>query len=245
MTTHEVVSKGEWVEARKRLLAKEKEFTRLRDQLSAERRALPWTRIDKDYTFDGPNGRETLAQLFGDRSQLAVYHFMFAPEWEVGCKSCSFWADNFNGITAHLRARDVAFAAISRAPLAKLQAFARRLGWTFKWVSSDESDFNYDFEVSFRPDALARGDATYNFARLSSLRSGGSVLNIAPSDMPGISVFAKDESGAVFRTYSTFGRGLDMMNTAYHYLDLVPKGRDEAGLPHTMAWVKLRDLYDR
>jgi predicted dithiol-disulfide oxidoreductase (DUF899 family) len=245
MTTHEVVSKGEWVEARKRLLAKEKEFTRLRDQLSAERRALPWTRIDKDYTFDGPNGRETLAQLFGDRSQLAVYHFMFAPEWEVGCKSCSFWADNFNGITAHLRARDVAFAAISRAPLAKLQAFARRLGWTFKWVSSDESDFNYDFEVSFRPDALARGDATYNFARLSSLRSGGSVLNIAPSDMPGISVFAKDESGAVFRTYSTFGRGLDMMNTAYHYLDLVPKGRDEAGLSHTMAWVKLRDLYDR
>jgi predicted dithiol-disulfide oxidoreductase (DUF899 family) len=245
MTTHEVVSKGEWVEARKRLLAKEKEFTRLRDQLSAERRALPWTRIDKDYTFDGPNGRETLAQLFGDRSQLAVYHFMFAPEWEVGCKSCSFWADNFNGITAHLRARDVAFAAISRAPLAKLQAFARRLGWTFKWVSSDESDFNYDFEVSFRPDALARGDATYNFARLSSLRSGGSVLNIAPSDMPGISVFAKDESGAVFRTYSTFGRGIDMMNTAYQYLDLVPKGRDEAGLSHTMAWVKLRDLYDR
>jgi predicted dithiol-disulfide oxidoreductase (DUF899 family) len=243
MTTHEVVSKGEWVEARKRLLAKEKEFTRLRDQLSAERRALPWTRIDKDYTFDGPNGRETLAQLFGDRSQLAVYHFMFAPEWEVGCKSCSFWADNFNGITAHLRARDVAFAAISRAPLAKLQAFARRLGWTFKWVSSDESDFNYDFEVSFRPDALARGDATYNFARLSSLRSGGSVLNIAPSDMPGISVFAKDESGAVFRTYSTFGRGIDMMNTAYHYLDLVPKGRDEAG--QIMAWVKLRDLYDR
>ena len=132
MTTHEVVSKGEWVEARKRLLAKEKEFTRMREQLSAERRALPWMRIDKDYTFDGPNGRETLAQLFGDRSQLVVYHFMFAPEWEVGCKSCSFWADNFNGITAHLRQRDVAFAAISRAPLAKLQAFAQRLGWTFQ-----------------------------------------------------------------------------------------------------------------
>jgi predicted dithiol-disulfide oxidoreductase (DUF899 family) len=243
MTTHEVVSKGEWMEARKRLLAKEKEFTRMRDQLSAERRALPWMRIDKDYTFDGPNGRETLVQLFGDRSQLVVYHFMFAPEWEVGCKSCSFWADNFNGITAHLRQRDVAFAAISRAPLAKLQAFARRLGWTFKWVSSNGSDFNYDFEVSFKPDALARGDATYNFAKLSSLRSGGSVLNIAPSDMPGISVFAKDESGAVFRTYSTFGRGIDMMNTAYQYLDLVPKGRDEAG--QIMAWVKLRDLYDR
>ena len=235
MTTHEVVSKGEWVEARKRLLAKEKEFTRMRDQLSAERRALPWMRIDKDYTFDGPNGRETLAQLFGDRSQLVVYHFMFAPEWDVGCKSCSFWADNFNGITPHLRQRDVAFAAISRAPLAKLQAFARRLGWTFKWVSSNGTDFNYDFEVSFQPDALARGDATYNFAKLQN----------ANSDMPGISVFAKDESGAVFRTYSTFGRGLDMMNTAYHYLDLVPKGRDEAGLPFTMSWVKLRDLYDR
>ena len=245
MTTHEVVSRDQWMDARRRLLAKEKEFTRLRDQLSAERHALPWMRIDKDYTFDGPNGRETLAQLFGDRSQLVVYHFMFAPEWDVGCKSCSFWADNFNGITAHLRQRDVAFAAISRAPLAKLQAFARRLGWTFKWVSSQGTDFNYDFEVSFQPDALARGDATYNFAKLSSLRSGGSVLNIAPSDMPGISVFAKDESGAIYRTYSTYGRGLDMMNTAYHYLDLVPKGRDEAGLPHTMAWVKLRDLYDR
>jgi predicted dithiol-disulfide oxidoreductase (DUF899 family) len=235
MTTHEVVSKGEWVEARKRLLAKEKEFTRMRDQLSAERRALPWMRIDKDYTFDGPNGRETLAQLFGDRSQLVVYHFMFAPEWDVGCKSCSFWADNFNGITAHLRQRDVAFAAISRAPLAKLQAFAQRLGWTFKWVSSQGTDFNYDFEVSFQPDALARGGATYNFSKL---------LKNAPSDLPGISVFAKDESGAIFRTYSTYGRGLDMMNTAYHYLDLVPKGRDEAGQP-TMAWVKLRDLYER
>jgi predicted dithiol-disulfide oxidoreductase (DUF899 family) len=243
MTTHEVVSKDEWVEARKRLLAKEKEFTHLREQLSSERRALPWMRIDKVYTFDGPDGKETLAQLFGDRSQLVVYHFMFAPEWEVGCKSCSFWADNFNGITAHLRQRDVAFAAISRAPLAKLQAFARRLGWTFPWVSSQGCDFNYDFDVSFRPDALARGDATYNFNKLSSLRSGGSVRHITPSDMPGISVFAKDESGAIFRTYSTYGRGLDMMNTAYHYLDLVPKGRDEGG--QIMAWVKLRDLYER
>jgi len=235
MTTHEVVSKDEWVQARKRLLVKEKEFSRMQEQLSEERRALPWVRIDKDYTFYGPNGRETLGQLFGDRSQLVVYHFMFAPEREAGCKNCSFWADNFNGITAHLRQRDVAFAAISRAPLAKLQDFAKRLGWTFKWVSSNDNDFNYDFEVSFRREALARGDATYNFAKFQR----------ASSDMPGISVFAKDESGAVFRTYSTFGRGLDMMNTAYQYLDLVPKGRDEAGLPYTMAWVKLRDLYDR
>lgn len=245
MTMHQVVSKDEWLAARKRLLAKEKEFTRMRDQLSAERRSLPWVRIEKEYTFEAPGGRQTLAQLFDDRSQLVVYHFMFAPEWEVGCKSCSFWADNFNGITAHLRQRDVAFVAISRAPLAKLQAFAERLGWTFRWVSSHESDFNYDFDVSFRPDTLARGDATYNFAKLSSFRSRGKLLNMTPSDMPGISVFAKDASGAVFRTYSTYGRGIDMMNNAYNYLDLVPRGRDEAELPHTMSWVKLRDLYDR
>ena len=234
MTTHTVVSKDEWVEARKRLLVREKEFTRMRDQLSAERRALPWLRIDKDYTFDGPNGRETLAQLFGDRSQLVVYHFMFAPEWEVGCKSCSFWADNFNGITDHLRQRDVAFAAISRAPLSKLQGFAKRLGWSFKWLSSQGNDFNYDFAVSFKPEALAAGEVTYNFTQATH----------QSTDLPGISVFAKDESGTIFRTYSTYGRGLDMMNTAYHYLDLVPKGRDEAGLPFTMEWVKLHDLYE-
>jgi len=216
----------------------------MREQLSAERRALPWVRIEKDYTFDGPNGQETLAQLFGDRSQLVIYHFMFAPEWDAGCKNCSFWADSFNGITAHLRQCDVAFAAVSRAPLVKLQAFAKRLGWTFKWVSSNGSDFNYDFEVSFRPEALAHGDAVYNFSRLSSLRRGGSRLdNFAPSDMPGVSVFAKDESGAVFRTYATFARGIDMMNTAHQYLDLVPKGRDEGA--RIMGWVKLRDLYDR
>jgi len=230
-----VVGHDEWLEARKQLLAREKEFTRARDELTRQRQALPWEPVENDYVFDGPNGNEALADLFDGRSQLIVYHFMFPPEDDVGCKSCSFWADNFNGITAHLRQRDVAFAAISRAPLAKLQAFAQRLGWTFKWVSSQGSDFNYDFEVSFQPEALARGEATYNFAKLQH----------ASSDMPGISVFAKDENGAVFRTYSTFGRGLDMMNTAYQYLDLVPKGRDEGGLPHTMAWVKLRDLYDR
>ncbi|MGA2551743.1 MAG: thioredoxin family protein [Burkholderiaceae bacterium] len=234
MAKHEVVSQNQWVQARKGLLAKEKEFTRMREELSAERRALPWVRVEKNYTFEGAEGPKTLSQLFGDRSQLVVYHFMFAPDWEVGCKSCSFWADNFNGVIAHLRQRDVAFAAVSRAPLSKLQAFKERLGWSFNWVSSEGSDFNYDFEVSFEPDVLARGDATYNFAPLKS----------GPSDLPGISVFTKDESGAIFRTYSTYGRGLDMMNTAYQYLDLVPKGRDEIGKP-TMAWVKLRDLYDR
>ena len=234
MTTHATASKDEWVEARKRLLAKEKEFTHLRDQLSAERRALPWLLIEKDYSFDGPNGRETLEQLFGDRSQLVVYHFMFAPEWDVGCKSCSFWADNFNGITEHLGARDVAFAAISRAPLPKLQAFARRLGWSFKWLSSQDNDFNYDFAVSFKPEAVERGEAIYNFAK----------LEFDASELPGISVFSRDENGVIYCTYSTYGRGLDMMNTAYHYLDLVPKGRDEAGLAHTMEWVKLHDLYE-
>jgi predicted dithiol-disulfide oxidoreductase (DUF899 family) len=245
MNTHQVVSKEQWLQARKRLLTKEKEFTYLREQLSAERLALPWLRIDKDYKFDGPQGRETLTQLFGDRSQLVVYHFMFAPEWEAGCKNCSFWADNFNGIVDHLRQRDVSFVAISRAPSAKLQAFEKRMGWTFKWVSSGDSDFNYDFEVSFKPEAHARGEAMYNFDKLSKFRSRGVNLDFAPSDMPGISVFAKDEQGTVYRTYSAYGRGIDMMNTAFQYLDLVPKGRDEEGLPHTMSWVKHHDRYER
>jgi predicted dithiol-disulfide oxidoreductase (DUF899 family) len=233
MERHAIVSRNEWLEARKQLLARERELTHVRDQLSAQRRALPWVRIDKEYVFDGPRGPEALAQLFEGRSQLVVYHFMFAPEWETGCKSCSFWADNFNGITAHLQERDVAFAAISRAPLPKLQAFARRLGWSFKWVSSSGNDFNYDFNVSFKPETLARGQGVYNYE----------TLKYESSDMPGVSVFAKDASGAVFHTYSAFSRGIDLLNTAYNYLDLVPKGRDEDHLPHKMAWVKLRDLY--
>jgi predicted dithiol-disulfide oxidoreductase (DUF899 family) len=233
MERHAIVSRNEWLEARKQLLARERELTHVRDQLSAQRRALPWVRIDKEYVFDGPRGPEALAQLFEGRSQLVVYHFMFAPEWETGCKSCSFWADNFNGITAHLQERDVAFAAISRAPLPKLQAFARRLGWSFKWVSSSGNDFNYDFNVSFKPETLARGQGVYNYEP----------LKYESSDMPGVSVFAKDASGAVFHTYSAFSRGIDLLNTAYNYLDLVPKGRDEDHLPHKMAWVKLRDLY--
>ena len=233
MEKHKVVSKDEWLAARERLLAKEKEFTRLRDQLSEERRALPWERVEKDYVFAGPNGKETLAQLFDGRSQLVVYHFMFAPEAEVPCKSCSFWADNFNGIIAHLNQRDVTFVAISRAPLPKLQAFAKRLGWTFKWLSSGGNDFNYDYDVSFRRDDVAKGGARYNYAPTQTTMA----------DLPGISVFFRDAEGEVFHTYSCYARGLDMLNAAYHYLDLVPKGRDEAGLPHSMAWVKYRDLY--
>jgi len=233
MTDHHVVSHRDWTEARKNLLAKEKEFTRLRDELSAARRDLPWEKVEKTYVFDGPDGRKTLTDLFGGKSQLIVYHFMFGPDWQEGCKSCSLWADNFNGITAHLAQRDVNFAAISRAPLSKLQAFARRLDWTFNWVSSEPNDFNFDFGVSFRPQDLSNGAVTYNYEP----------RNTKMEELPGISVFARDEAGAIFHTYSCYARGLDMLNTAYHYLDLVPKGRDETGLPHTMSWVKFRDKY--
>jgi predicted dithiol-disulfide oxidoreductase (DUF899 family) len=232
MEKHKIVSRDEWVAARKQLLAKEKEFTRQRDALSQERRNLPWERVDKAYVFEGPNGKESLAELFAGRSQLIVYHFMFDPEWETGCKSCSFWADNFNGIVAHLRQRDTTLVAISRAPLAKLQAFAKRLGWSFKWLSSSSSDFNYDYHVSFTPEDRAGGKVVYNYAP----------SKMDMSELPGISVFYKDANGQVFHTYSCYARGLDMLNTAYHYLDLVPKGRDESG-PHAMAWVRLRDQY--
>jgi predicted dithiol-disulfide oxidoreductase (DUF899 family) len=235
MEKHEVVSREKWIAAREQLLAKEKEFTRLRDQLSEQRRALPWERVEKDYVFEGPKGKETLAQVFDGRSQLVVYHFMFAPEAEVPCKSCSFWADNFNGIIAHLNQRDVTFVAISRAPLPKLQAFAKRLGWSFKWLSSGGNDFNYDYNVSFRPGDAGKGGASYNYKPTETTMA----------DLPGISVFSRDAEGQVFHTYSCYARGLDMMNTAYHYLDLVPKGRDETELPHTMSWVKFRDLYGR
>jgi predicted dithiol-disulfide oxidoreductase (DUF899 family) len=233
MTDHQVVTPEEWVEARKQLLTKEKEFTRLRDQLSQARRDLPWVRVTKQYVFEGPEGKQTLGQLFNDHSQLIVYHFMFGPDWEAACKSCSLWADNFNGIVPHLNQRDGAFIAISRAPLPKLQAFATRLGWSFKWLSSSGSDFNYDYNVSFTPEDLASGSAIHNYA----------INKMNMSDLAGISVFFKDADGNVFHTYSCYARGLDMLNTAYHYLDLVPKGRDEAGLPYTMAWVRLRDQY--
>ena len=231
---HKVVSRDEWIEARKLLLAKEKEFTRLRDELSRERRDLPWERVDKRYVFEGPEGKETLAELFAGRSQLVVYHFMFDPGWEAGCKSCSFWADNFNGIIVHLNQRDVTMVAISRAPLAKIEAFKRRMGWNFKWLSSVDAGFNYDYHVSFTPEERAKGEVYYNYA----------ASKISDPERPGISVFYKDPGGAVFHTYSSYGRGLDMMNGAYHYLDLVPKGRDEAGLPNPQAWVRHHDRYD-
>jgi predicted dithiol-disulfide oxidoreductase (DUF899 family) len=235
MTTknHAIASRAEWLEARKQLLAKEKELTRLRERLGEERRSLPWVRVEKTYAFERSRGRATLADLFDGKSQLAVYHFMFAPEWENGCKSCSFWADSFDHIGAHLAARDVAFVAASRAPLAKLSAFAKRLGWSFEWVSSQGSDFNYDYAVSFSEETLATGSIPYNYG----------THPVHTSEMPGVSVFCKDAGGTVFHTYSTYGRGIDPLNTAYSFLDLVPKGRDEAGLPHPMAWVRLRDSY--
>jgi predicted dithiol-disulfide oxidoreductase (DUF899 family) len=233
MSDHQVVTPEEWLDARRELLAEEKEFTRLRDRLSQRRRDLPWAPVTKRYEFAGPDGRQTLTQLFDDRSQLVVYHFMFDPDWEAGCKSCSFWADNFNGVVPHLNQRDVTFVAISRAPLPKLQAFARRLGWSFKWLSSFGSDFNYDYDVSFTPEDLTGGAAVYNYA----------ANTMSMSELAGVSVFFKDADGKVFHTYSCYARGLDMLNSAYHYLDLVPKGRDEASLPYTMAWLRLRDEY--
>ena len=231
--SHPVVSRAEWLAARQEFLRKEKEFTRLRDQLSQQRRALPWVKVEKEYVFDGPNGKETLADLFAGRSQLLVYHFMFDPEWEAGCKSCSFWADNYNGIVTHLNHRDATHVTISRAPLAKLQAFKQRMGWEFKWVSSGTNDFNYDYRVSFTSKDIASGQKLYNFET-----SGFPV-----AEAPGISVFYRDEHGDIFHTYSTYARGLDMMNAAYHHMDLLPKGRDEGA--GNMAWLRLRDEYDQ
>jgi predicted dithiol-disulfide oxidoreductase (DUF899 family) len=233
MNEQRIVSPQEWLTARQRLLAKEKELTHLREELARERRELPWERVDKSYVFEGAAGRETLADLFDGRSQLIVYHFMFAPDWEAGCRGCSFWADGFNGIVDHVSQRDVSLVAVSQAPLQKLQAFAQRLGWTFKWVSSAGSDFNYDYQVTFRPEALARGEVTYNYTKEAA----------TGSDKPGVSVFLKRQDGSIVHTYSCYGRGLDILNAAYQYIDLTPKGRDEAGLPHPMAWVKIRDLY--
>jgi len=232
MKQNPVVSAEAWIAARQRLLAKEKEFTRLRDQLSRERRELPWAKVDKPYVFETPTGKQTLPELFGGRSQLAVYHFMFGPTWEQACKSCSFWADNFNGVVVHLEHRDVTLVAVSRAPLEKIEAYRKRMGWGFKWVSSFESDFNRDFHVSFTPEEM-KDTVEYNYTRQKF-----------PSDeAAGISVFYRDPAGNVFHTYSCYSRGLDMLNGAYHYLDIVPKGRDEDGLPHTMAWLKRHDEY--
>ena len=229
---HKVVSREEWLAARKAHLAEEKALTRQRDELARRRRELPWVRVEKDYVFDTPAGRRTLADLFEGRGQLVVYHFMFAPEWSQGCKSCSLLADHYDPAVVHLKHRDVTMVTVSRAPLEKLLAFQRRMGWKFPWVSSLDSDFNRDFHVSFTAEELERGKVAYNFD-----------LTAFPiAEAPGISVFVKDGEGNIFHTYSSYARGLDMLLGVYNLLDLVPKGRDEDGI-EGMSWVRHHDRY--
>jgi predicted dithiol-disulfide oxidoreductase (DUF899 family) len=232
MQPRSIVSREEWIAARKAHLAHEKEYTRARERLAEERRALPWVKVDKEYLFDGLDGKVTLAGLFRGRRQLVVQHVMFAPDWNEACKSCSFWADGFERMVPHLAARDTTMVAISRAPLQKLDAFRQRMGWTFDWLSSGDNSFNYDYGVSFTPEQIASGD-NYNFG----------TTPFGSEEAPGISVFCRDEAGNIFHTYSCYARGLDMMNAAYHYLDLTPLGRHEDGLPYPMDWVRLRDQY--
>jgi len=229
---HEVVDHGRWIEARKELLAREKEFSRAREDLARQRRALPWERVDKEYVFEGPEGAVTLTDLFRGRSQLVVYHFMFTPSWDEGCPHCSFWADAFDGAVVHLGARDISFAAISRAPLAKLIGYRARMGWTFPWVSASDTDFNYDFGVSFTPASLTDGTAGYNYGSTDA----------GLEDREGISVFRRDDTDALFHTYSAYARGIDMVNSAYQLIDLTPTGRDEpAGDPQ--YWARRHDEY--
>ncbi len=228
-----IVSQAEWLEARKDLLAKEKDFSRQRDALSAERRALPWVRVAKEYVFDAAAGKATLADLFAGKSQLVVYHFMLGPEWQEGCPSCSLLADHFDGAAVHLAQRDVSLVVVSRAPLPRIEAFQQRMGWRFRWVSSYGTDFNHDFGVSFTKEELANGEVSYNYG----------VTRFSGEEAPGASVFYRDAAGGIFHTYSSYSRGLDILIGAYNFLDMVPKGRDEAGLPHSMAWVRHHDRY--
>ncbi len=231
-TPSRIGTRKEWTTLRLELLAREKELNRLRDQLAEQRRALPWVRLDKDYRFDGPDGTRSLADLFDGRSQLLVYHFMFGPDWDEGCPSCSFWADSFDGVGVHLAHRDVTFVCISRARYEKLAAYQARMSWRFPWFSSSASDFNFDFGVSFTPEQQEHG-GTYNFAHQDH----------PPEEAPGLSAFAVQD-GDVFHTYSTNARGLDPINCAYQLLDLAPKGRDEDGLEWPMAWLRRHDAYD-
>jgi predicted dithiol-disulfide oxidoreductase (DUF899 family) len=230
-----VVSREQWRGQRMALLAREKELTHLRDQVASERRALPWVRIEKDYVFDAPEGRRTLSDLFAGRRQLLVQHFMFGPGWQQGCPSCSFMADHTDGMNVHLAQRDVTFVAISRAPLADIERFRQRMGWQFTWVSSHGSDFNYDFGVSFTPEERAKGKVDYNFG----------LRPFPAEEAPGISVFYNEDNGAVFHTYSTYGRGVEVMMGTYNMLDLLPNGRGEREVDHKMEWVRHHDRYAR
>ncbi|NBF01536.1 DUF899 domain-containing protein [Pseudomonas sp. Fl5BN2] len=231
ITDHPVISREQWLQARKQHLIHEKAFTRQRDQLSAERRALPWVKIDQPYRFQGPKGQLSLAELFGGRSQLLVYHFMFGAGWEDGCKGCSFLADHFDGANQHLAHHDVALVAVSHAPYAEFQAFRQRMGWRFDWYSSAGDNFNRDFGVSLSAEQLTEGSATYNYERAS----GGE------EELPGLSVFYRNDQGEIFHTYSTYARGLDLLVGAYNFLDLTPKGRNEQQI---MGWVRHHDRYE-
>jgi len=234
LDNHKVVSESEWIEARKELLKEEKEFTILRDQLSQQRRDLPWVQVNKEYVFDGPNGKQTLSELFDGRSQLIIYHLMYDPTWDTACPSCSFWADNFNDIIVHLNQRDVTMIAISKAPYGKIDKYKKRMGWDFKWVSSFDTDFNRDYYVSFTSEELEKKEGFYNFT----------IQNPSVSELPGVSVFYKDPSGKIFHTYSAYARGIDILNNTYNYLDLVPKGRDEDVYDFPMEWVRRHDEYN-
>ena len=234
MEPHKIVSHEEWLAARKAYLVDEKAFSKSRDALARKRRELPWEKVEKTYVFEGPNGKATLAELFGGKSQLIVYHFMLGPGWEQGCPSCSLLADHFDGAVIHLAQRDVAFTVVSRAPAPEIEKFQRRMGWHFKWVSSFGNDFNYDFHVSATPEEKASGKVTYNYE----------VTEFPSDERPGTSVFCKNAAGEIFHTYSSYGRGLDILIGAYNFLDLAPKGRDEDGLAFSMAWVRHHDRYE-
>ncbi|HVJ69684.1 MAG TPA: thioredoxin family protein [Caulifigura sp.] len=228
-----VVSRDEWLVARKALLEREKELTHLKDVIAAERRKLPWVKVDKTYRFETDRGAQNLADLFEGRSQLIVYHFMYGPEWESPCPSCCLMVDHLGGPLPHLNARDISLAVVSRAPLQKLSAMKQRMGWKFRWVSSGQTDFNYDMQVSFKPEDIRRGEVEYNYMKTPT----------PAEDLPGFSVFAKDDAGQVYHTYSSFARGCDLLLGTYNYIDMTPKGRDEEGLNFGMAWVRLHDEY--
>jgi predicted dithiol-disulfide oxidoreductase (DUF899 family) len=234
MEQAKTASRAEWLIARKALLKREKQLTHLQDEVAAERRKLPRVRIDKDYVFDTPEGKKTLADLFGPNSQLIIYHFMYGPDWKQGCVGCSFLADHFDGPLQHLKHHDISFAAVSRAPLSKLNAYKERMGWNFDWVSSGDSDFNYDFGVSFRKEDLAKGKVTYNFEEIETQME----------DLHGMSVFTRDETGNIYHTYSSYGRGDERALGAYAFLDLTPNGRGENGPNFALTdWVKRHDEY--
>ena len=233
LVSHPVVTRDRWLAQRKALLAKEKELTRQRDHVASERRALPWVKLEQDYVFDTTQGSRRLSELFQGRRQLLVQHFMLGPGWEQGCKSCSFMADHLDGIAIHLAQRDIAWLAVSRAPLVEIERFRQRMGWKFDWVSSHGNDFNRDFHVSFTPEEQARGEVFYNFH----------MTPFPQQEAPGISCFWRDDDGQVFHTYSTFGRGVEVMMGAYQLIDLTPRGRDEQGLAYGMEWVRHHDRY--